>query len=197
MKELAAAAMLLLAQTYAGVDMRQNGAAIGRARFLNCTTGMSCWVDGGVGFVTSTGGAGGGSGGAPTTAQYWVGAGQGVAGRTGTFSALAGYQAPATPVIGTWMPFQLAAGDTGIRSVQSVTLGTSYVAGALSLVLYRPLAVVGNPVANIGSLGTSPPLASSVPGVRLYNDTCMWLIYGGASATTANPVSGMATIMER
>lgn len=63
MKELAAAAMLLLAQTYAGVDMRQNGAAIGRARFLNCTTGMSCWVDGGVGFVTSTGGSGGGGAG--------------------------------------------------------------------------------------------------------------------------------------
>jgi hypothetical protein len=44
---------------------------------------------------------------------------------------------PATAVAGTLVPFQLATGDRGVQSVQSVTLGTSYVAGAISLVLFR------------------------------------------------------------
>lgn len=57
MRQLFGAAALLLAQAYSGVDMRQNGAAIGRARYVNCSTNMTCWVDGGVGFVTSTSGS--------------------------------------------------------------------------------------------------------------------------------------------
>lgn len=123
----------------------------------------------------------------------------GNAGNTGTFFALAGYQAPATPAIGTWMPFQLAAGDTGIRSVQSITLGTSYAAGALSLVLYRPLAQESVAVANFGS-GSAAGISvvGGNPGVRVYNDSCLWLVGRGAPAVTANPIYGaVVNLMDR
>lgn len=123
----------------------------------------------------------------------------GNAGNTATFSGTVGFQAPATPVVGTWMPFLLAAGDTGIRSVQSVTLGTSYGAGALSLVLFRPLAREGVSVANTSSgalNGPTRPISS--PGVRIYNDTCFALVATGAPATTAAGVyGGTIQLMDR
>lgn len=116
----------------------------------------------------------------------------GNAGNTATFSAVVGWQAPATPVIGTWMPFQLAAGDRGIRSVQSVTLGTSYAAGALSLVLYRVLATV--PVMTAG-VGGSMAQGPNRPGVRLYNNSCVWALAVGP--VTASNLAGSYTVMER
>lgn len=115
---------------------------------------------------------------------------EGNAGNTATFSALVGWQAPATPVIGTWMPFQLAAGDRGIRSVQTVTLGTSYGAGALSLVTFRPLLTIPNAVASIGGVVTIPS-----PGIRVHTNSCIAAIaVGSASAST---LAGSYTIMER
>lgn len=119
---------------------------------------------------------------------------EGNTGNTGTFQGVVGWQAPATPVIGTWMPFQLAAGDRGVRSVQTVTLGTSYGAGALSLVLFRPLASISNTAANVGGILSSPQFFTA-PGIRIYNDTCVWAISVG-SASAAN-ISGTYTIMER
>ena len=97
------------------------------------------------------------------------------------------------------MPFQLAAGDTGIRSVQSVTLGTSYGGGALSLVLYRPVAREGVTVANFGSGSlTGQNAIGANPGVRIYNDSCFWLIAEGAPAVTAAPVyGGIVQLMDR
>lgn len=119
---------------------------------------------------------------------------EGNTGNTGTFQGVVGWQAPATPVIGTWMPFQLAAGDRGVRSVQTVTLGTSYGAGALPLVLFRPLASISNTAANVGGILSSPQFFTA-PGIRIYNDTCVWAISVG-SASAAN-ISGTYTIMER
>lgn len=122
---------------------------------------------------------------------------QGTAGRTATFFALAGFQMPATPVIGTFAEFQLAAGDTGVRSIQSVTLGTSYVAGALSLLLYRPIQTDGVAVANFpsGSLASGARLN---PGVRLYNGSCLDILRVGSTATTASGIYGaVAEVMER
>lgn len=121
----------------------------------------------------------------------------GNAGATGTFSGTVGFQAPATPVVGTWMPFTLAAGDRGIRSVQSVTLGTSYGAGALSLVLYRSLARAGVPVANTSSGSLNGP-NTVTPGVRIYNDTCFALTAIGNPATTAPSVyNAQIQLMDR
>ena len=120
---------------------------------------------------------------------------QGNAGNTGTFAAQVGWQAPATALIGTFMPFQLAAGDRGIRSIQTVTLGTSYGAGALSLVQFRPLVSLPVPVTYVGSLMIAPQFFQA-PGIRVYNDSCVWYTDISSSATL-NLLTGSYSVMER
>lgn len=105
----------------------------------------------------------------------------GNAGNTATISSF-----PATAVAGAFVPFLLAAGDRGIRNIASVTLGTSYGGGAISLVLYRPLAYVSAPVANIG--GTINVVNASPAGTKLWNGTCLNVGYL-ASATTATTLN--------
>jgi hypothetical protein len=51
---------------------------------------------------------------------------------------------PATAVAGTFVPFELAAGDTGVSAITDITLGTSLVTGSVSLVVYRILAMSSN-----------------------------------------------------
>ena len=102
----------------------------------------------------------------------------GVAGRTGTMSY------PATAVIGTFVPFQLAQGDVGIRSIQSITLGTTLTAGAISLIAFNFLATVPITVANVGSIAFQRKL-----DLKLNNGHCLlpfWL----ASNTTATNLTG-------
>lgn len=132
---------------------------------------------------------------ANTTVSYTNSAG--TAGRTATFSAAVGFQAPATAVIGSWMPFTLAAGDTGVRSIQGITLGTTYVTGTMMLVAYRPIQVEGVSVANFpsGSLVSRLPLN---PGVRVYNDTCFGIaVIGGIAVTAPSLTAGVVELMER
>lgn len=75
---------------------------------------------------------------------------------------------PATGAAGTFVPLALAAGDVGVASVQSVTLGTSYVSGAVHLVAYRLIARIPMPASNTGycydwaQLGLPPVYDSSV-----------------------------------
>ena len=103
---------------------------------------------------------------------------EGVAGKTGTMSF------PATAVIGTFVPFQLAQGDLGIRSIQSITLGTTLTAGAISLIAFNFLATVPVTVANIGSIAFQRKL-----DLKLNDGHCLlpfWL----ASNTTATNLTG-------
>lgn len=79
-----------------------------------------------------------------TTATYTNSTGTGS--RTATLSSF-----PATAVAGTFQLFSHAAGDTGVRSVQSVTLGTSYVSGQVNLLAVRLVAEIHLPTANIGN----------------------------------------------
>lgn len=115
----------------------------------------------------------------------------GTAGRTATLSALVGSQIPATPVIGTLIWFNLQAGDKGVRSIQSVTLGTSLGAGAVSMMITRDVATIGTTLVNVSSTRTMPS-----PGVRIYNGSCI-LHCNLSSATTATFYSGELTVMER
>lgn len=115
----------------------------------------------------------------------------GVAGRTATLSAIVGSQIPATPVVGTLIWFNLAAGDKGVSSIQSITLGTSLVAGAVSLMITRDIATIGTTIPNV----TAQKIIG-MPGIRLYNGTCM-LHCALTSATTATFFSGELTIMEK
>lgn len=116
---------------------------------------------------------------------------KGVAGRTATLSAIAGSQVPATPVIGTIVWFQLAAGDTGVQSIQSITLGTSMLTGSISLMICRDISTIGTAVVNV----STPKLIGS-PGIRLYNGTCL-LHNILCSATTATFFSGSLAVMEK
>ena len=115
----------------------------------------------------------------------------GVAGRTATLSAIAGSQIPATPVIGTIVWFNLTAGDKGVRSIQSITLGTSLAAGAVSLMIARNIARIGTTIPNV-----SAQKIIGAPGIRLYNGTCM-LHCVMASATTATFFTGEVVVMEK
>ena len=56
----------------------------------------------------------------------------GVAGRIGKITSF-----PATAVAGTFVPFQMQAEDVGIRSIQSITLGTTLGGGAISLISFN------------------------------------------------------------
>ena len=103
----------------------------------------------------------------------------GVAGRTGTMSY------PATAVAGTFVPFQLAAGDVGVRSIQSITLGTTLTAGAISLIAFNFLGTCPVTLANVGSIAFQKQL-----DLRIENGHCLlpfWL----ASTTTATNLTGV------
>ena len=110
----------------------------------------------------------------------------GTAGQIATISSF-----PATAVVGTFVPFQLAAGDTGVRSIQSITLGTSYVAGAIHLVAYRTLLQMGITIANIpfdlGAVGCGM--------VRCFDNTVPWLVQL-PTATTATTFNGALIITQ-
>lgn len=109
-------------------------------------------------------------------------------GKTATIASF-----PATAVIGSFIPFQLAAGDKGVRSIQSITLGTTLTAGAISLVIYRVLDARAISLVNSGSMscGCTPNT-----GVKLYNGTCMipTIVASGTGAVTS---TGSVTIIEK
>lgn len=104
----------------------------------------------------------------------------GTSGRTATISSF-----PATCIAGAFVPFQLQAGDTGVRSIQSLTLGTSYGAGTIHLVAYRVLAICDTPAAYIADLsglfetGCAP----------IYDNTVPWVV-SMPTATTAMTLHG-------
>jgi hypothetical protein len=83
---------------------------------------------------------------------------------------------------GPFMP--LAAGDSGIRSVQQFNLSASYVSGALNLVICRPLFTL--PMTTIG-VAAERDLLNQIPSLpRIYDGANLsWLMYAGA-ATPVN-----------
>lgn len=70
----------------------------------------------------------------------------GTAGRTATVASF-----PQTASASVFVPFSLQAGDLGVRSVESVTLGTSLVTGSVHLVAYRSLMTLSLPVSGQGA----------------------------------------------
>jgi hypothetical protein len=101
----------------------------------------------------------------------------GTASQTATMASF-----PATAAVGTFVPFQLAAGDTGIRAVASLTKGTSYVSGTMGVVLYRKIAQVEVPTANMGN--AIDALTSGFP--RLYDNSVPFLVWMPTSTTAVN-----------
>ena len=116
---------------------------------------------------------------------------RGTAGRTATLVSGVGMNIPATPVIGTLVWFSLQAGDFGVQSIQGITLNTSLLTGAISLIIARPVASIGTTIVNIPAM---KPI--SAPGARLYNSTC--LLHGyRSSSTTATTTHAELTVQEK
>ncbi len=108
----------------------------------------------------------------------------GTAGRTGTIDSIA-----ATAVAGTMVPISLQAGDTGVRSIQSITLGTSLVSGSVGLVLIRRLADLPIALANAGDSRNFFDI-----GRKLYSGAALCLAALCAS-TTAPQLLGQVSVV--
>ena len=117
---------------------------------------------------------------------------KGVVSRIATLLGVQGSQAPATPAIGTVLWYNLAAGDTGVRSIQGFDIGaTSWLTGAINLFIARDLAAIGTPVANV----CAQKVIGS-PGIRLYNGACIHHAIL-ASSIAATFFAGELVVMEK
>ena len=88
---------------------------------------------------------------------------------------------------GPFMP--LAAGDAGIRSVQSVTLSASYVSGVLNLVLAKPLLTL--PITTLGVTAERDLVNQFMAMPKVYDGACLaWIMLAGAATPVAAPISG-------
>lgn len=111
----------------------------------------------------------------------------GVAGRTATITTF-----PATAAVGSFIQFQLQGGDKGIRSIQSITLGTSYGTGAvISLVLFDQITSCAVVTTRTGDLAVLPS-----NGMEMSNRACL-LIRSFGVGTTAGTVQGNLVFEER
>lgn len=104
----------------------------------------------------------------------------GTAGRTAT-NIIA---TVATSAIGATYFIGLQAGDTGVRSVQSLTLSATWTSGTMNLVAYRRLASVPVGALIPGAIGPT-----TGAGQRIYDGTVPWLVFV-PNTTTASVVSG-------
>ena len=139
-----------------------NGASVYLALEVSGTTGN-------VGAITNT------------TVSYTNSAG--TSGRTATLPSFS----PTAPT-GAWFLLSLAAGDVGVRSVQSITLGTSYVSGQVNLIAFRWVTDLALPSANIAAAGS--PTSLGLPTV--WDNSVLQLVYiamGGAIGAVAGSVS--------
>ena len=117
---------------------------------------------------------------------------KGVGSKIATLLGIQGSQAPATPVIGTVLWYNLEAGDSGVRSIQGFNIGaTSWLTGTISLFIARDIATIGTTIPNVAAqkiIGN--------PGIRLYNGSCIHHAVT-ASAVTATFFAGELVVMEK
>lgn len=117
---------------------------------------------------------------------------EGTGSRTATLSATVPQNFPATPVIGTVVWFDLQAGDTGVQSIQTVTLNTTLTSGTASVFVARKLVDIPVSVVNM----TFSKTINNGYGVVLYDNACI-LPFARTSATTATVINGSVTTVER
>lgn len=88
---------------------------------------------------------------------------------------------------GPFMP--LAAGDAGVRSVQTVNLSASYVSGVLNLVLAKPLMTL--PITTLGVTAERDLVNQFMSMPKIYDGACLaWVMLAGAATPVASPLSG-------
>lgn len=104
---------------------------------------------------------------------------------TGTRSATNVQATVASSAIGATYFIGLQAGDTGVRSLQSVTLSATWTSGTMNMVAYRLLAALEIPIA--GVTNAIDMVTGGMP--RLYNGVVPWLVFL-PNTTTASIVTG-------
>jgi hypothetical protein len=88
---------------------------------------------------------------------------------------------------GPFMPLQ--AGDSGIRSVQNVTISASYLSGVLNLVLCKPLMTL--PITTLGVTAERDLVNQFASMPKIYDGACLaWVMLAGAATPVASPISG-------
>jgi hypothetical protein len=105
----------------------------------------------------------------------------GTAGRTATNSFGTG----SAPTAGAFFPIGLQAGDTGVRSMQSVTVSVSWLSGTMNMVAYRVLGALELTGAYVPN--AIDAITAGFP--RIYNGTVPFFIFI-PSTTTASNISG-------
>lgn len=95
-------------------------------------------------------------------------------GRSSVSAALASAMAA-----GSFIPLPLAAGDTGVKSIESLQLSASMTSGAFHLVAYRVLGMIPLPVAGVGAMLNAIQLGFP----RLADNTVPFLLWMPATAT--------------
>ena len=91
---------------------------------------------------------------------------------------------PASAIARRMFPFALAAGDSGIRSIQNVA-GSAAPTGTFNLVLLRRLADIPMPI--VGVAGILNAFALGLP--RVYNDACIAMMVN-SNSTTSGTIAG-------
>lgn len=90
-------------------------------------------------------------------------------------------------IAGTMYEIGLQAGDTGVRSVQSLTLSASQISGTINLVAYRILATVELPIAGIPQ--AVDVLTAGMP--RLFDSSVPYLYFVPSTTTTSSIVGNV------
>lgn len=91
----------------------------------------------------------------------------------------------ASSAIGAFYPIGLQAGDSGVRSIQNLTLSATWTSGTIHLIAYRVLARLDLPTAQ------TPNALDAVTGgfPKAWNDTVPFLVFI-PSTTTASVIGG-------
>lgn len=97
----------------------------------------------------------------------------------------------ATSAAGTFYPIGLAAGDTGVRSVQTLTLSATWTSGTMHLVAYRVLATLELPAA-----GLPNAVDALTSGMPLCYDTTVPFLLFIPQTTTTTQISGSAVFTQ-
>jgi hypothetical protein len=104
---------------------------------------------------------------------------------TGSRTATNSFATANSPAAGSFFPIGLQAGDTGVRSVQSLTLSVSWVSGTMNLVAYRVLAALE--LTGVFTPNAIDALTSGFP--RLYDGSVPFFIFIPSTTTSSN-ISG-------
>ena len=108
-------------------------------------------------------------------------------GKTGATNSHILYSGTGSGKYGPFVPLQ--AGDSGIRSIQTIQNSTSYVSGEYSVVLCKP--IFSLPMTTLG-VPAERDLVNQVPSFpRIYDGACLtWLLYSGAATPASSPFYG-------